>query len=85
MERLTNNNRGQVTLFIVIGLLIVSAILIFFLYIEPTYISEGTGVKGFDGCIEDVLEDGISNLEVRAGLIDADFRYDYKSEELSYL
>lgn len=61
-------SRGQITIFIILGLLIVSAVLLFFLWIEPTYISEGVGVKGFDGCVEDVVEKGIVELEVKAGL-----------------
>lgn len=77
--------RGQVTIFIIVGLLIVSAVLLFFLWVEPTYLSEGTGVKGFDKCVEDVLENGINELEIKAGLIDADFSYAYDGEDLSYL
>jgi hypothetical protein len=84
MERLMKK-RGQVTIFIIVGILIVAAVLIFFLWVKPTYLSEGTGVKGFDGCVGDVLEEGIGELEGKAGLIDADFSYSYDSEELSYL
>ena len=77
--------KGQVTIFIIVGLLIISGVLIFFLWVEPTFISEGVGVKGFDGCVEDVVEDGIAELEAKAGLIDADFSYAYDGEDLSYL
>lgn len=76
---------GQVTIFILIGILIVSSILVFFLWAKPTYFGDGVGVKGFEGCVEDVLEDGIAELEGRAGFIDADFSYSYLGEELTYL
>jgi len=78
-------NRGQVTIFILIGILIVSAVLIFFLWGRPTFFSDRSGVKGFEGCVEDALESGISQLEGKAGFIDADFTYSYMGEELTYL
>ncbi|MBS3087565.1 hypothetical protein J4226_03130 [Candidatus Pacearchaeota archaeon] len=77
--------KGQVTIFILIGILIVSAILIFFLWARPTFLSEGSGVKGFEGCVADAMENGISELEGKAGFIDADFTYTYQGEELTYL
>lgn len=77
--------KGQVTIFILLGIMIVSAILVFFLWAQPTYFSEGSGVKGFEGCVEDVLEKGITELEGKAGFIDADFTYQYKGEDLTYL
>ncbi len=83
--RRINNRKGQVTIFILVGILIVSALLIFFLWARPTYFSDGTGVKGFEGCVEDVLEDGIGELEGKAGFVDADFSYAYMGEDLTYL
>jgi len=79
------NKKGQVTIFILIGILIVSAVLIFFLWARPTYFSDGSGVKGFEGCVEDVLESGIAELEGKAGFIGADFTYAYLGEDLTYL
>lgn len=77
--------RGQVTIFILVGIMIVSAVLIFFLWAKPTFIDEGTGVKGFEGCVRDVLENGINELEGKAGFVEADFTYAYMGEDLSYL
>lgn len=79
------NNKGQITLFIVIGILVVSVILVFFLWVQPTYISEGTGVKGFEGCVEDVLKNNIEELEGKAGFDEAKLTYSYMGEELTYL
>jgi hypothetical protein len=78
-------DRGQITIFILIGILIVSAVLIFFLWAKPTYFSDGVGVKGFEGCVEDALESGISELEGKAGFISPDFSYAYQGEEITYL
>lgn len=77
--------KGQVTIFIIIGLAIVSAVLVFFLWAQPTYLSDGSGVKGFEGCVQDSLEKGIGELEGKAGFIEADFSYPYKGEDLTYL
>ncbi len=79
------NNKGQVTIFILLGILIVSSILVFFLWVKPTYISDNVGIKGFEGCIEDALEEGISELEGKAGFVDPEFSYTYNSEEFTYL
>lgn len=80
-----DNKKGQVTLFIIIGLLVLSALLVFFLYVQPTYISDGAGVKGFEGCVADALEKGISELEGKAGFIEPDFTYPYLGEDIVYL
>ncbi|MBT6690144.1 hypothetical protein HN903_03745 [archaeon] len=76
---------GQVTIFIIVAIMIVSVLLVFFLWAQPTYFSEGVGIKGFEGCVEDALESGISELEGKAGFIEADFTYSYNGEELTYL
>ncbi len=78
-------NRGQVTIFIIVSILVISSVLLFFLWVEPTYISERAGIKGFEGCIEDVLDDGIGELEGRGGFVDSDFTYAYNGEDFTYL
>ena len=60
--------RGQVTIFILIGIIIVSALLIFFLWGQPTYFSDRSGVKGFEGCVSDALEEGIGKLKAMVDL-----------------
>jgi hypothetical protein len=79
------NNKGQVTIFILLGILIVSSVLVFFLWVKPTYISDNVGIKGFEGCIEDALIEGISELEGKAGLVDSEFNYAYNGEDFTYL
>jgi hypothetical protein len=77
--------KGQVTIFIIVAILIVSAVGVFFLWAKPTYMSDSGGLKGFEGCVEDVLEDGIGEIEGKAGFIEADFVYNYMGEEITYL
>jgi hypothetical protein len=80
-----DDKRGQVAIFIIVAIMIVSVLLVFFLWVKPTYISDGVGIKGFEGCVQDALENGIAELEGKAGFIEADFTYSYNGEELTYL
>lgn len=77
--------RGQVTIFIIVGIVIVAAILVFFLWAQPTYLSEGAGELNFEKCVEDAVEQEIAKLEVRAGFAEPEFTYTYGGEEIAYL
>lgn len=77
--------RGQVTIFILIGIVIISAILVYFLWLEPTYFSDSGGRFGFEGCVQDVLEENILKLEENAGFIDSQFSYMYDGRDYVYL
>jgi len=77
--------QGQVTIFIIIGLVIVSAILIFFLWIKPTYISNDGTSLGFESCVSDAVEQAVENLGPNGGFIDPEFTYLYMGEEIAYL
>ena len=77
--------KGQVTVFIIIGIIIVAAVLVFFLWAQPTYFSGlGRGLS-FEGCVEDSVESAIEELELKAGFINPEFTYAYNGEELTYL
>ncbi|MBU3924283.1 MAG: hypothetical protein KJ592_05165 [Nanoarchaeota archaeon] len=84
MEK-SGQDRGQVTIFIIVGIVIVSALLVFFLWAKPTYFSESGTRIGFEGCVEDVVGQAIDELELKAGFIDPKFTYAYNGEELTYL
>jgi len=79
------NVRGQVTIFIIIGIVIVVGILSFFLWLQPTYFQEKGKALGFESCVEDVVEDAIAELELKAGFVNPEFTYAYNGEELTYL
>ncbi len=79
------NKKAQVTIFIILAIIIVSAVLIFFLWAKPTYFSD-TGEKlNFESCVEDAVEQAIGELEKRAGFINPEFTYDYMGEKFTYL
>ena len=79
------SNRGQVTIFIIIGIVIVVGILSFFLWVQPTYFSEKGTAVGFEGCVEDAVEEAIGELELKAGFVNPEFTYSYNGEDLTYL
>ena len=77
--------KGQVTIFIIMGIVIVSAILVFFLWAKPTYFSESGKKLNFEGCVEDIVEQTIVKLESNAGFADPKFTYSYNGEKFAYL
>jgi len=79
------NNRGQVTIFIIVAIVIVVGILTFFLFIQPTYFQDKGKQLGFESCVSDVVEAAIIELELKAGFIAPEFTYTYGGEELTYL
>jgi hypothetical protein len=79
------DERGQVTIFVIIAIVIVAGILSFFLWVQPTYFSGKSATLGFEGCVEDVVSGAISELELKAGFINPQFTYNYNGEKLTYL
>jgi len=77
--------RGQVTLFIIVGIMIVSAILIFILWIRPTYLIDKGANMGLDRCVQDATERAILELGLKAGYSNPDFTYLYGGEAIPYL
>jgi hypothetical protein len=77
--------KAQVTMFIIVGIVIVSALLVFFLWVRPTYFLEGGKKLGFESCVEDVVEESINELSLKAGFINPQFTYAYNGEDLTYL
>jgi len=77
--------KGQVAIFIIVGIVIVAAVLVFFLWVRPTYFVDEPGRFGFEGCVENVVEDGIVKLGATAGFVDPEFSYSYDGKEYAYL
>jgi len=77
--------RAQVTLFILIAVIIVSVVLVFFLWVQPTYFLEESGGLKFEGCVKDALEETIEELSVNAGFVNPSFTYPYGGEDFTYL
>ncbi|MFH1237864.1 MAG: hypothetical protein ABIH79_00830 [archaeon] len=79
------NNKGQVTIFILIAIMIVSIVLIFFLWAKPTYLFGESEGLGFENCVRDGMESVIDELGETAGFANAGFSYPYGGQEFVYL
>jgi len=77
--------RGQVTIFVILGILIVSAILVFIIFIRPSLEFRQGQQSGFESCVNDAVELSVSELEGSAGFIDPEFTYPYEGSEIAYL
>ena len=78
--------RGQVTIFIIIAILIVVGIIVYFLWVGPTYVEKKVErLKGFDGCVQDAIDDEMENLGKQGGFIAPEFSYLYNGENIAYL
>tara|TARA_B100001971_G_scaffold199099_1_gene209367 strand:+ start:2039 stop:2809 length:771 start_codon:yes stop_codon:yes gene_type:complete len=85
LNRELNQKRGQVTLFIIIGILIVSVILVFYFWVYPTYITGRGAGLGFESCVEEVLDKKITELAPKAGFANPEFFYKYQGDRIPYL
>jgi len=80
-----SKKRGQVTIFILLAIIIVSTVLVYFLWAKPTYFSEKTKGLGFENCIKDALEPVINELGENAGFVNPEFVYSYDGKNFAYL
>jgi len=79
------NKRGQVAIFIILGIVVVVGILVSVFWVRPTYFFRDDGGLNFEECVEDAVEQAVVELGGKAGLIDPKFTYSYDGEELTYL
>jgi hypothetical protein len=85
MAKINMEKKGQVTIFIIVGIIIVSAIIVFFLYVRPNYFNPEARKLNFEGCVKEVVEKSILKLEKNAGYIKPEFTYNYMGENITYL
>ncbi len=82
------NKKGQVTIFIILGLIIVgAAALIYFLYpqIQTTFF-KATDPTGFiQTCMEDKIEETVTALSLQGGSMNPQNYFSYYNEELNQL
>ena len=76
---------GQVTIFVIIGILIVSVILVFFFFVQPNLLGDGSARLGFEGCVQDAVESSIIELGPKAGFINPEFTHSSLGVEYAYL
>jgi len=79
------DNKGQVTIFILVAIMTVSIVLIFFLWAKPTYLLGESEGLGFENCVRDAMEPVIDELGETAGFANAGFSYPYGGQEFVYL
>ncbi len=78
------SKRSQVTLFIIIAIVIVAGLLVYFLWIGPTYVSP-SGKLQFEKCVKEVIEKNIEKLGINGGFVNPEFTILYQDEEIPYL
>ena len=89
------NKRGQVTIFIIVVIILISSITLFFVFREEAIIEIG-GKQGenpvlfFDSCIKDKIEESIRVISLHGGYIDNPLHKKFKFEgedfvNISYL
>lgn len=83
------SDKGQVTIFIIIGIIIVVAGVLVYLYypkIQSTIgVVEETPATFIQSCMEDKIEESVDTLSLHGGSIEPDFSYLYDGVELEYL
>lgn len=77
--------RGQLTIFIIIGLVLVGATIIFFLFknqenIETTGKIEENIEQFLNSCLKDKIKNAINDLSIHGGYIDNSFSLDFQFE-----
>jgi len=80
-----SSNRGQLTLFIIIALLIISVILIYFYAVKPGTIMPSSTRNTFEGCMYDVVDESIEQLGKQGGFANPEFYYMYQGEKVGYV
>lgn len=75
--------RGQVTIFIILALILVAAILFFFIYYKPTISNTNAEQLQIEQCIQDELQKPISDLALKAGVQNPQFTAMYMDENIT--
>lgn len=88
-EYYLNAKRGQVTIFVIIGILIViSALLIYYFYpqIKMNFTGQPINPSSYlQSCIEEDLENNIEIISTQGGSLNPEHYFLYKNEKIEYL
>lgn len=79
-----SKKRGQLTLFVIVAIAIVAVILVFYLWIEPSYFISEAGPLTFDECVSEAMDKGLHDLSLTGGAINPNFFYLYQDNEVPY-
>lgn len=77
--------KGQVSLFIILAILLVSAIILLFYYWKPGIFSSNVSQPRLEQCLEDVIQDKIVLLSSSAGVLDSKFNYLYNGRNYTFV
>jgi hypothetical protein len=83
---MNNNKRGQLTIFIVLGILLVAAVVMFFLFrgdiIQDVTKKPEKDIVGFlDSCLEDKIRIAIKDLSLHGGYIDSKLNINFTFDD----
>lgn len=78
------SKKAQITLFLILGILIISTIFIYFLWIQPTFIIQSPTSLGFEGCVSQYIDDYTNELALNGGYLEDVFSINYNNEDYSY-
>lgn len=77
--------RGQVTIFIILAVIIVTAIIVFFSYSKLDFSTSSQKGLYIESCIENELQDFLAELALNAGQINPSFTTMYMDENISII
>ncbi|MEM4605592.1 MAG: hypothetical protein QW103_00955, partial [Candidatus Pacearchaeota archaeon] len=82
--------KGQLTIFIIIGVIFVFLIFFLFYYLRPEFIEPVTSIlglkkKNFEDCLDQSISKKIQELSLKAGFVNPQFKHSYKGENYTFL
>ncbi len=84
VKNIMQHKRGQVTIFIILAILIVSVLLVFMLYIKPKFFPAQGDKLDIESCVESTIEQAIIELSATSGALNPESYYSYNGEEIQY-
>jgi hypothetical protein len=85
MKKRESFKQGQVTIFIILALIIISVLLIYFLWAKPTYFLNTTEKPSIESCMADAVKSSMADMEKQSGFPELTFSYSYQGEKIPYL
>jgi hypothetical protein len=83
------NKRGQLTLFIILGIIVVVTALLIFLFRPKIISTQSFNTENpsafIHSCLEEKIDSTLNQIYLKGGVLDADHSYLYQGEEVTYL
>ncbi len=81
---MNTGRRGQVTLFIILGIVVFSGILAFIFWVKPIMDSSRSVSMNFDACVSHTVSEKVSDLAITGGFKKPEFGVIYKGQRIPY-